>query len=322
MAIKITVGFLFFILFFEFVVGSIFFSDKLEEIFPNDDPVEKFNSFVLYGFSLGFLARFFMQKVPVLSIQPYLHLPLKKSSLVHFVLGKSLMSFFNFIPLIIFIPFILTAEQVLKKLHLRSQNTQIEEMVRTLVVSAARIARPKAVYRAAYIDDRSNDSVVIDGVKFTSHVLRLNLDKVERVFPYVATCGRELDELNSDDSDVMKSFCLDLIKRMTVASAVDFLTNHMKQRHALGQMSHMNPGSLTDWPITQQKQLFALVDDVEGQIGVVLSENCVMRPLKSVSGIYFPTEVRFESCQLCPREKCTGRRAPYSQEIAEKYSKS
>ncbi len=107
LAIKIGVGFLFFILFFEFAVGSIYFSDKLEEIFPDDDPVEKFNSFVLYGFALGFLTRFFMQKVPVLSIQPYLHLPLKKSSLVHFVLGKSLLSFFNFIPIVIFTPFVI-----------------------------------------------------------------------------------------------------------------------------------------------------------------------------------------------------------------------
>ena len=107
LAIKITLGIVFFFLFLEFVVGSIYFSDKLGEIFPDDDPVEKFNSFVLYGFSLGFLARFFMQKVPVLSIQPYLHLPLKKSSLVHFVLGKSLLSFFNFIPVIIFVPFII-----------------------------------------------------------------------------------------------------------------------------------------------------------------------------------------------------------------------
>jgi len=107
LAIKIGLGLLFFMLFVEFAVGSIYFSDKLGEIFPDDDPVEKFNSFILYGFALGFMMRFFMQKVPVLSIQPYLHLPLKKSSLVHFVLGKSLLSFFNFIPIVIFTPFVI-----------------------------------------------------------------------------------------------------------------------------------------------------------------------------------------------------------------------
>ncbi|MDD4859162.1 MAG: vitamin B12 dependent-methionine synthase activation domain-containing protein [Dehalococcoidales bacterium] len=218
------------------------------------------------------------------------------------------------------IPVKLNAEEVIKKLHLHNQNVQIEDMVKELVDDVSRIARPKAIYRVAYIENKKDDSVEIGGITFTSHVLRLNLDKVERVFPYVATCGKELDAFKPDDSDVMKSFCLDLMKRLVVLSAVDFLTARMKQRHELGQMSHMNPGSLTDWPITQQKQLFALFEDIEGQIGVLLSESCVMRPLKSVSGIYFPTEARFESCQLCPREKCIGRRAPYSPEIAETYS--
>jgi len=44
-----------------------------------------------------------------------------------------------------------------------------------------------------------------------------------------------------------------------------------------------------------------------------------MVPLKSVSGIYFPTEIKFESCQLCPREVCRGRVAPYDPDLVKKY---
>jgi hypothetical protein len=106
LGVKIFLGFLFFIIFAELVGGSILVANKFSEIFPDDDPVEKFNSFILYGFAVGFLLRFFMQKVPVLSIQPYMHLPVKKSTLVHYVLGKSLLSFFNFIPIVLFTPFI------------------------------------------------------------------------------------------------------------------------------------------------------------------------------------------------------------------------
>ena len=216
------------------------------------------------------------------------------------------------------IPFRLTPEQVIKRAHLRSQNTQIEEMTKTLVDTVLQIARPRAVYRVAYIENNNGDSVEIDGVKFTSHVLRLNLGNLGRVFPYIATCGRELEEFTLADADILESFFLDMIKGMATTFVVDFLADHLKEKYALGQVSHMNPGSLTDWPITQQKQLFSLFDDVEGLIGVRLSENCTMYPLKSVSGICFPTEVRFESCQLCPRERCIGRRAPYSPEMARK----
>jgi len=41
-------------------------------------------------------------------------------------------------------------------------------------------------------------------------------------------------------------------------------------------------------------------------------------PVKSVSGIMFPTEMSFESCGLCPREVCPGRRAAYDPGLWEK----
>ncbi len=40
-----------------------------------------------------------------------------------------------------------------------------------------------------------------------------------------------------------------------------------------------------------------------------------MVPTKSVSGILFPAEESFASCQLCPRENCPNRRAPYDPEL-------
>ena len=159
----------------------------------------------------------------------------------------------------------------------------------------------------------------VDGITFTSRVLRVNLDSVERVFPYVATCGRELDELPIAPDDLLESYCLDTIKRVILDSARSFLEEHVTRTYALGQTSAMSPGRLEDWPITQQRQLFSLLGDVEGSIGVHLNDSFLMVPTKSVSGIYFPTQVRFESCQLCPREGCVGRKAPYDPSLVKKY---
>ena len=72
----------------------------------------------------------------------------------------------------------------------------------------------------------------------------------------------------------------------------------------------MNPGSLPDWPISQQRPLFDLVGKA-AEIGVHLTDSYLMRPLKSVSGILFATDVTYENCQLCPVERCPNRRAPY-----------
>lgn len=83
----------------------------------------------------------------------------------------------------------------------------------------------------------------------------------------------------------------------------------------------MAPGSgaADVWPITQQKTLFAIFGNVEELIGVKLTDSCLMIPIKSVSGIFFPTIAKFESCMLCPRDVCPRRRAPYDLEMVKRY---
>lgn len=218
-------------------------------------------------------------------------------------------------------PFNVQARDVLLKMRVKPGNERIESLVRELLEKARPIARPKAVYEVAYIDSKDGDAVTIAGVKFTSRILRVNLDKVERVFPYVVTCGREMDGLPIPQSDLMMSFCYDAIKEMAVQQARSHLQDYLTKTFALGQTSRMAPGAgaAEDWPITQQKQLFSIFGDVEKLIGVRLTDTCLMIPIKSVSGIFFPTEIKFESCQLCPREQCVGRRAPYDAELVKKF---
>lgn len=217
------------------------------------------------------------------------------------------------------IPFNLKHEQVIARLWLRQKSGQVENMVEELIGQVQPVVRPKAIYRVSWVDSKTPDGVEIDGAKFTSRVLRANMDKVERVFPYIATCGVELEKIRIPDADVLKTYCLDVIKLLALGTAIAFMSETVKKKYALGQTSHMNPGSLEDWPLTQQKQLFSLFENAEQKIGVRLTESLVMYPLKSSSGIYFTSEIRFESCQLCPREKCIGRRATYSAELAGKY---
>ena len=83
----------------------------------------------------------------------------------------------------------------------------------------------------------------------------------------------------------------------------------------------MSPGdgSRTVWPITQQKQLFSIFGNVEDLIGVRLTDSMLMIPVKSVSGIFVPTEIKFETCQLCPGERCIARKAPYDPGLEKKY---
>ena len=217
------------------------------------------------------------------------------------------------------IPVILDPEEVLRRLRIRKLSKGIEETVQELIEIVRPVAKPKAIYEVSYVDNKDGDSLSIGGVRFTSRVLRVNLDKVGRVFPYVVTCGRELDEITVPSSDFMKYYYLDTIKGIVLRSANNYLKDYLKRNYAISQLSSMNPGSLEDWPITQQRELFSIFGNVEELIGVGLTEALYMVPLKSVSGIYFPTRIEFVSCQLCPREVCEGRKAPYDPDLAKKY---
>jgi hypothetical protein len=182
-----------------------------------------------------------------------------------------------------------------------------------LVDQAREVARPKALYAEAFVEGRGDDTIRIDGITFTSRVLRRKLAGVERVFPYVATCGHELDGVALPPGDVLVQFWWDAIKAELLAAARAHLLAHLTDRFRLGQTARMSPGSgdADVWPIEQQQLLFTLLGGVTPFIGVILTASCLMIPNKTVSGLLFPTEEDFQTCQVCHRDPCPNRRAPF-----------
>jgi hypothetical protein len=213
------------------------------------------------------------------------------------------------------IPFSFDEEQFRKLTHI-DLSGPYAKAITDLLEDALATARPKALYKVCYIDNRTDDTVELERIRFTSRVLSQNLSEVERVFPYIVTCGTELDKCLSTETDILAQYWLDGLKEMALRTAVEHLKNHLAAEYGLKaeKLSTMNPGSGNKnvWPISQQRQLFQLLGDVEGAIGVRLTDSFLMMPNKTVSGIFFPTEVNFVSCQLCTRENCPRRRAEYT----------
>jgi hypothetical protein len=193
------------------------------------------------------------------------------------------------------------------------------ERVQTLLDAVKPLISARAAYDACYIDQREEGGVVIGGIRFVSQVLKKNLEKIGRVFPYVVTIGPGLEERSDVSADFLDRYYLDVIGNVAVTRARKAFEDHLRSKFALSGLSYMSPGSLQDWPIEEQAPLFSLLKEVEETLGVRLTESFLMIPRKSVSGIYFPTEVTFHSCQLCPRENCEGRRAPFDETLAREY---
>ncbi|AUC85813.1 hypothetical protein CW731_11175 [Polaribacter sp. ALD11] len=104
-AIKIIMGFLalyFIVSFLAVGVGGYYL---LKKEFPETDPLQLVNSYLLYAVLGDLIFRYLMQKLPIINIKPLLILPIKRSKLVHYVLTKSSFSFFNILGLFFYIPF-------------------------------------------------------------------------------------------------------------------------------------------------------------------------------------------------------------------------
>ena len=212
------------------------------------------------------------------------------------------------------IPFNLDTASLMANLRIRPGSSHVRDLER-LIVEGQAIAKPKALYKIAYVDARGEDFVTLDGVRLTSRVLRINLDNAHRLFAYLVTCGTELERWAESMSDLLHRFWAGAIQETALLTAHAALEQHLAEMYQPGLLSMMNPGSLEDWPLPQQQILFEILGDTRELIGVHLTESCLMIPAKSVSGLLFPTEENFESCQLCPRDNCSGRRSPYDESL-------
>lgn len=215
------------------------------------------------------------------------------------------------------IPFRLDSAALRHRLRIRQGSPYAAELER-LTAGLEQLARPKAFYRPVYIEARDEDSILVEGIRLRSRVLRVNTDAAHRLFVYVATCGVELEQWSHTLEDALQCYWADVIKELALRQAMQALKQDLEQRYCPGETAAMSPGSLEDWPITEQRPLFQLLGDVKTAIGVELSDSLLMLPTKSLSGVRFSTAEHFESCQLCPRPDCPGRRAPYDATLYER----
>ncbi|AXG69004.1 hypothetical protein KORDIASMS9_01223 [Kordia sp. SMS9] len=81
----------------------------IKKMIPGVDPMLIVNSFIIFWFMADLLLRYFMQQMPVMNIKPLMIIPIKQKNIIHFLLGKSVISFFNLLPLLVAIPYCITA---------------------------------------------------------------------------------------------------------------------------------------------------------------------------------------------------------------------
>jgi hypothetical protein len=209
-----------------------------------------------------------------------------------------------------FIPVALNPVEIAVRLRFDPKRTGSDNLSELIDIGQT-LLKPRAVYEIAYTGQKEEATVEVSGAIFHSAVLRRNLNEANKVFPYIITVGPELERAAAEQGDLLRQFYLEEIANLALEQAAAWLSARLEERHGLGPLSSMSPGSLEDWPITEQPKLFSIFGDTERLVGVRLTDSMLMLPRKSISGILFPSEEGFIACQLCERERCPGRQAPF-----------
>lgn len=98
-------GFLAIVLLAYVLILGLFLKEIIEKGFESPDAYATLSGVLIYFYLFEFIYRYFVQKLPVMELQHFLHLPVKKSWIMHFLLVRSFISPMTLIAPLLFTPF-------------------------------------------------------------------------------------------------------------------------------------------------------------------------------------------------------------------------
>jgi len=103
--VALFLGFLAIVLLSYILLLGIFLKEIIEKGFESPDAYATLSGALIYFYLFEFMYRYFVQKLPVMELERFLHLPIKKSYIIHFLLGRSFISPLTLIAPLLFLPF-------------------------------------------------------------------------------------------------------------------------------------------------------------------------------------------------------------------------
>lgn len=214
---------------------------------------------------------------------------------------------------------LLSQEEKAKLTAMASEET--EEELRDILEQAQKIADPTVLFGICSVQ-KAADAVCINGVSICSELVARLLQEQSPCFPFIATAGTALEDWSLQyKDDFLTEFWADEIKKIYLQRIAGVFFQYLKTQYNItGHLTTLNPGSLDQWPLSRQRELFDILGGtafVQAQTGVRYTESYLMLPSKSISGIGFESNDFYENCQYCGRMDCPNRRAtPKAEEDA------
>lgn len=179
------------------------------------------------------------------------------------------------------------AAALARGLHLEPGSEE-EAAFLALLDRAARAARPRAACRAGTVPAMPQGEYL-----------------------FVATCGEDLERL-AEGPGVLERFWFEAIMRDALVAAEEaarcFVAGCFDHEDPRPHFAMIGPGSLPEWPLEGQAELFALLAEEAAFCGIRLDGNSIMHPLKSSSGVFARVDAEWDLCGVCGRVECGERR--------------
>lgn len=98
---------------FLYLVGiAVFLEPLIKSFTETESAIPALNTYIIFFFLFEMMYRFFLQKRPLFDIQSFLHLPVKRSQIIYFLLGRSFITPHSLVVIILFMPITLSAIRI------------------------------------------------------------------------------------------------------------------------------------------------------------------------------------------------------------------
>lgn len=163
-----------------------------------------------------------------------------------------------------------------------------------------------SLYARTAIESSDVFQIMVEGHPFSSAIKGYLENK--QFYPYIITGGSDFDKYYPAEDNMLLRYYCDEIKVLALMEAGDSLREAIRREFQEINLNTINPGTTRGWPLDDQKSLFDLLGNPAESLGVTLTENFMMVPTKTMSGIFYPSEKPVSNCSLCDMHTCGHRK--------------
>lgn len=195
-----------------------------------------------------------------------------------------------------------------------SYDPYIKQQITNLTTKLITRVKPKFAFQIFQGKSLPEHGLVcINGIELkVGNVIATILNGSTSFAVFVATAGWDFDAILKEivkENDLLNEFLLNALGTCIVEKSGDYLESVLQER--IGGLKHskrFSPG-YCGWPLLEQKKIFQFLDG--NPCNIILSDYCLMSPIKSISGIIGigkNIKSNLYGCAICNMNSCYKRK--------------